>query len=59
MIEFDISNANPEDVNEYIAINERIDALTPDDIDELKLLLKRRAKVMSRLLGANIYPVKD
>ncbi len=58
MIDLDITGADPKDVEEYVAINEEIDTLTENDLERLKELLKRRAKVMSRIFGANIFPLK-
>ncbi len=59
MIDLDITGADPKDVEEYAAINEEIDTLTENDLARLKELLKRRAKVMSRILGANIYLILE
>ena len=59
MIDLDITGANPKDVEEYVAINEEIDILAENDLARLKELLKRRAEVMSRFLGANVFPVKE
>ena len=59
MIDLDITGADPRDVEEYAAINEEIDTLTKDDLARLKELLKRRVKVMSRILGANIYLILE
>nr|MBQ4453168.1 hypothetical protein [Clostridia bacterium] len=59
MIDLDITGADPKDVEEYAAINEEIDTLSPDDLARLKELLKRRAKVISRILGAKVFPVID
>ncbi len=59
MIDLDITGADPKDVEEYAAINEEIDTLTENDLARLKELLKRRAKVMSRILGAIIYLILE
>ena len=59
MIDLDITGADPKDVEEYVAINEEIDTLAENDLARLKELLKRRTEVMSRLLGANVFPVKE
>ena len=59
MIDLDITGADPKDVEEYAAINEEIDTLTENDLARLKELLKRRAKVMSRIPGANIYLILE
>lgn len=59
MIDLDISSADAKDIEEYVAINEEIDTLAENDLARLKELLKRRAEVMSRLLGANVFPVKE
>jgi len=57
MQELDFSNADPADLAEYTDITNQIESLGPDDKDELRKLLKRRAKVMSRILGANVHSV--
>ena len=59
MIDLDISGADSKDIEEYAAINEEIDTLTENDLARLKELLKRRAKVMSRILGAIIYLILE
>ena len=59
MIDLDISGADSKDIEEYVAINEEIDTLTKDDLARLKELLKKRSKVMSRILGAKVFPVID
>lgn len=58
MIDLDISGADSKDIEEYVAINEEIDTLTENDLTRLKELLKQKAKVMSRIFGANIFPLK-
>ena len=59
MIELDITGADLKDVEEYDAINKEIDTLTENDLARLKELLKRRAKVISRILGAIVYSVRE
>ena len=59
MIDLDITGADPKDVEEYVAINEEIDTLAENDLARLKELLTRRTEVMSMLLGANVFPVKE
>ncbi len=59
MMDLDIVRAGPKDIEEYVAISEEIDTLTPDELVRLKKLLKRRAKVISRILGASVYPAEE
>ena len=59
MEELDFTNANPNDLAEYNEITERIESLGPDDREELKQLLRRRAKVMSRILGSSIHSIAN
>ena len=59
MEELDFSNADPADLAEYTEITEQIESLGPEDREELRRLLKRRAKVMSRILKSNVYSVVD
>lgn len=59
MEELDFSNADPADLAEYTEITEQIESLDPEDREELRRLLKRRAKVMSRILKSNVYSVVD
>ncbi len=58
MIDLDITGADPKDVEEYVDVNEEIDTLTENDLVRLKELLKRRARVMSRIISVNVFSVK-
>lgn len=55
MQELDFSNADPADLAEYNDLTEQI--LSTNDPEERHYLLKLRAEVMSRILGANINSV--
>ena len=64
--EFDLSNADPKALEEYIKIDNKIvkwsaehpNQLTPKQREKFSEMLAERAKIMSKILGSNVYPVK-